>query len=69
MTRVNFCHKNLTVVSNGDLTALVIAFDMVIAFDSDSDQKKHRNDDGENYLGQADCTTGLCTYLINGGHI
>ena len=32
MTRVNlpFCHTNLTVVRNGGLTALVIAFDMVL---------------------------------------
>ena len=33
MTRVNltFCHKKLTVVWNGGLTALVIAFDMALA--------------------------------------
>ena len=32
MTRVNlhFCHKNVTVVRNGGLTALVIACDMAL---------------------------------------
>ena len=47
MTRVNlpFCHKNLTVVRNGGLTALVIAFDMALTETEFEPKKIDRNDD------------------------
>ena len=47
MTRVNlpFCHKNVTVVRNGGLTALVIAFDMALTENEFGPKKIDRNDD------------------------
>ena len=47
MTRVNlpFCHKKLTVVRNGGLTALVIAFDIASTEDEFRPKKIDRNDD------------------------
>ena len=47
MTRVNlpFCHKNVTVVRNGGLTALVIAFDMALTENEFVPKKIDRNDD------------------------
>ena len=47
MTRVNlpFCHTNLTVVWNGGLTALVIAFDMALTENEFGPKKVDRNDD------------------------
>ena len=47
MVRVNlpFCHKKLTVVRNGGLTALVIAFDMALTENEFVPKKIVRNDD------------------------
>ena len=47
MTRVNlqFCQTNLTVVRNGGLTALVIAFDMALTENEFGPKKVDRNDD------------------------
>ena len=47
MTRVNlpFCHKNVTVVRNGGLSALVIAFDMALTENEFGPKKNDRNDD------------------------
>ena len=47
MMRVNlpFCHKKLTVVRNGGLTALVIAFDMALTENEFVPKKIVRNDD------------------------
>ena len=47
MTRLNlpFCHKKLTVVHNGGLTALVIAFDMALSENEFGPKKIDRNDD------------------------
>ena len=46
MTRVNlpFCHKNVTVVRNGGLTALV-AFDMAVTENEFGPKKIDRNND------------------------
>ena len=46
MTRVNlpFCHKNVTVVRNGGLTALV-AFDMALTENEFGPKKIDRNND------------------------
>ena len=46
MTRVNlsFCHKDLTVVRNGGLTAMVIAFDMALTENEFGPKKIERND-------------------------
>ena len=47
MMRVNlpFCHKNLTVVRNGGLAALVIAFDIALTETEFGPKKIDRNDD------------------------
>ena len=47
MTRVNlpFCHKNVTVVMNGGLTALVIAFDIALTENEFGPKKIDLNDD------------------------
>ena len=47
MTRVNlpFCHKILTVVRNGGLTALVIVFDMALSENELGPKKIDRNND------------------------
>ena len=47
MTRVNLplCHKNVTVVRNGGLTALVIAFDMALTENEFEPKKIDRNYD------------------------
>ena len=47
MTRVNlpFCHTNLTVVRNGGLNALMIAFDMALTENEFGPKKIDRNDD------------------------
>ena len=47
MTRVNlpFCNKNVTVVRNGGLTALVIAFDMALTENEFGLKKIDRNED------------------------
>ena len=47
MMRVNlpFCHKKLTVVRNGGLTALVIAFDMALSENEFGPKKIDCNDD------------------------
>ena len=47
MTRVNlsFCHQKVTVVRNGGLTALVIAFDMALTENEFGPKKIDRNDD------------------------
>ena len=47
MTSVNlpFCHTNLTVVQSGGLTALGIAFDMVLTENEFGQRKVDRNDD------------------------
>ena len=47
MTRLNllFCHKKLTVVQNGGLTAFVIAFNMALTENEFGPKKIDRNDD------------------------
>ena len=47
MTRVNlpFCLKKLTVVRNGGLTGLMIAFDMALTENEFERKKTDRNDD------------------------
>ena len=47
MTRLNlsFCHKNLTLVWNSGLTALVIAFDMALTENELGPKKIDRIDD------------------------
>ena len=47
MMRVNlpFCHKKLTVIRNGGLTALLIAFDMALSEKEFGPKKIDRNDD------------------------
>ena len=47
MTRVNlpFCHKKMTVVLNGGLIALVIAFGMALTENEFGPKKIDRNDD------------------------
>ena len=47
MTRVNlpFCHKNVAIVRNSGLTALVIVFDMALTENGFGPKKIDRNDD------------------------
>ena len=47
ITRMNlpFCHKKMTLVRNGGLTALIITFDMALTENELGPKKIDRNDD------------------------